>query len=77
MNGILAIGSAGMRSAMVNLQASAGRVARIAAAGPAAGTPNLAVEAVTQVQARYQFIAHAKVVKTADAMLGTLVDTFA
>ncbi|HNT38772.1 MAG TPA: flagellar basal body rod C-terminal domain-containing protein [Rubrivivax sp.] len=73
MNGILAIGASGMRAAMAGLHGSAGRIARAAAAPEV----DLEVEAVQQIQASHQFIAHAKLVKTADDMLGTLVDTFA
>lgn len=77
MNGILAIGASGMRAAMAGLHGSAGRIARAAAAPEVDLEVDLEVEAVQQIQASHQFIAHAKLVKTADDMLGTLVDTFA
>jgi flagellar hook protein FlgE len=82
MNGILGTGVLGMRSAMAELQGSAARVARsgLGIQGPGA-TPvdavDLAAEAVAQTQARHRFTASANVVKTADAVLGTLLDTLA
>ena len=77
MNTMLSIGAAGMQSAMSNLEASAGRVARWGTVDrPAAGT-DLTQEAVSQIQSRHQFEANAQTVKTADALLGTLIDTFA
>ncbi len=66
-----------MRTAMAELQGSAGRVARMASARPSAAGVDLGAEAVQQLEARDAFIASAKVVKTADAMLGTLLDTLA
>lgn len=77
MNTMLSIGAAGMQSAMSNLEASAGRVARWGTVDrPAAGT-DLTQEAVAQIQSRHQFEANAQTAKTADALLGTLIDTFA
>ena len=57
-------------------------VADPAAAAPAATRPvdlaaDLSAEAVTQIQARHAFTANLQTVKTADRLLGTLIDTFA
>jgi flagellar hook protein FlgE len=77
MNTMLSIGAAGMQSAMSNLEASAGRVARWGNVEAQAAGTDLTHEAVTQIQSRHQFEANAQTVKTADALLGTLIDTFA
>jgi hypothetical protein len=77
MNTLLSIGSAGMQSAMSNLEASAGRVARWGTVNATPGGTDLTREAVTQIQSRHQFEANAQTVRTADRLLGTLIDTFA
>ncbi|MCC7151604.1 MAG: hypothetical protein IT501_06340 [Rubrivivax sp.] len=77
MNAMLSIGSAGLRAALSDLQGSAARVARAGLQPEAAPAVDLAAEAVLQIQARLQVMAQAQVVKTADTLLGTLVDTFA
>ena len=64
MNAI-GIASAGLASAGARFDASAQRTA-------AGG--DLAAEAVTQVSARTEFAADVSVLKTADAMLGSLLD---
>jgi len=74
---MLSIGAAGMLSAMSNLEVSAGRVARWGTQDGAPPGTDLTKEAVSQIQSRHQFEANAQTVKTADALLGTLIDTFA
>ena len=59
------IASAGLASAGVRFDASARRTV-------AGG--DLAAEAVTQISTRNEFAADVSVLKTADAMLGTLLD---
>lgn len=74
---MLSIGAGGMQAVMGNLQASAGRVARSGTVHDAPAGTDLTQEAVTQIQSRHQFEANAQTVKTADRLLGTLIDTFA
>lgn len=77
MNTLLSIGSSGLHAAMGSLDRSAARVARAGATDPDSTPRSLAAEAVTQIEARHQFAANLQTVKTADALMGTLIDTFA
>ncbi|MBQ1542201.1 hypothetical protein C5708_15855 [Caulobacter sp. CCUG 60055] len=68
----IATAASGMMSAVNKLDVSAQRVAQW-------GTPlgkdvDLVQETVAQIQAKTEFKASAKVLKTADEMLGTLLD---
>lgn len=77
MNSMLSIGASGLQAAQSSLDRSAGRVARWGTTGAEAAPADLAAEAVAQIEARHQFAANLQTVKTAHALLGTLVDTFA
>ncbi|HNU12472.1 MAG TPA: hypothetical protein PKJ45_14090 [Rubrivivax sp.] len=62
---------------MNDLQDSAARVARWGGDRALPGATDLNREAVLQIEARQRFDVNAHVVRAADAMLGTLIDTFA
>jgi flagellar hook-associated protein FlgK len=70
----IATAAYGMFAASKKFEASAFRVARM-------GDPNadvdLVAETVTQISAKNEFSANAKVIKTADDMLGDLLDIIA
>ena len=78
---MLSIGASGLQAAQASLDHSAGRVARWGlprAGGEATARPvDLTAEAVAQIEARHQLAANLQTLKTADALLGTLIDTFA
>lgn len=63
----LSIAAAGMQNAANRFEASARRTA-------SGSLDNLAVEAVEQIRAKTDFAANAAVARTADDMLGTLLD---
>ena len=63
----LSIAAAGMQNAANRFEASARRTAE-------GSLDNLAVEAVEQIRASQDFSANAAVVRTADDMIGTLLD---
>ena len=66
----LSIAAAGMQNAANRFEASARRTAE-------GSLDNLAVEAVEQIRAKTDFAANAAVVRTADEMVGTLLDVLA
>ena len=63
----LSIAAAGMQNAATRFEASARRTAE-------GSLDTLAVEAVEQIRAKTDFSANAAVVRTADEMMGTLLD---
>ncbi|WEK57218.1 MAG: flagellar basal body rod C-terminal domain-containing protein [Candidatus Brevundimonas phytovorans] len=63
----LSIAAAGMQNAASRFESSARRTAE-------GSLDNLAVEAVEQIRASQDFSANAAVVRTADDMIGTLLD---
>ncbi len=75
MNGLISVGLSGMGASMQRLDAAAGRIARVS--GTADTPPSLAADLVTQRQAAAEFKANVQTVKTADQVLGTLLDVFA
>lgn len=81
MNSLLSIGASGLQAAQASLDRSAGRIARWGLAdggGDADRRPaGLATAGVAQIEARHRLAANLQTVKTADALLGTLIDTFA
>jgi flagellar hook protein FlgE len=77
MNSMLSIGASGLQAAHASLDRSATRVARWGTTDAAAAPAGLTAEAVAQIEARHRFAANLQTVKTADALLGTLIDTFA
>lgn len=77
MNSLLSIGASGVQAAQASLDRSANRVARWGTADARAAPVDLAAEAVSQIQARQQFAANLQTLRTADTLLGTLVDAFA
>ena len=74
MNSLLAIGAGGLHAAQSRLDQSAGRVARWGGSGVEAAAPDLATELVAQRQAAVDFSASLQVVRTADRLLGSLLD---
>ena len=66
----LSIAAAGMQNAANRFEASARRTAE-------GSLDDLAVEAVEQIRAKTDFAANAAVVRTADEMVGTLLDVLA
>ena len=77
MNRLMSIGASGLQAAQASLDRSATRAARWGTADAAAAPADLTAAAVTQIEARHQFAANLQTLKTADALLGTLIDTFA
>ena len=67
---LLSIAAAGMQNAANRFEASARRTAE-------GSLDNLAVEAVEQIRAKTDLAANAAVVRTADEMVGTLLDVLA
>lgn len=63
----LTIAAAGMQNAVSRFEGSARRTAE-------GSLDNLAVEAVEQIRAKHDFSANAAVARTADEMIGTLLD---
>ena len=78
---MLSIGASGLQAAQASLDRSAGRIARWNLAFDGGGADmrpaDLATEGVAQIEARHQLAANLQTVKTADALLGALIDTFA
>ena len=66
----LSIAAAGMQNAVHRFEASARRTAT-------GSLDDLAVEAVEQIRAKTDFAANAAVARTADDMMGTLLDVLA
>ena len=74
MNTLLSIGAGGMHAAQSRMDQSAARVARWGTDGPAAAPADLATDLVSQRQAAADFGANLQVVRTADRLLGSLLD---
>lgn len=67
----LSIAGAGMTAAFARADASAARTVRFSATGE---TPDLAGEAIERIAAVAELKANVAVARTADAMLGALLD---
>jgi len=72
----LSIARTGLAAATQRLDRAAGRMAN-AAAEPSGDAANLAEDIVGEIQAGYDFDANLGVIRTADAMLGSLLDVVA
>jgi hypothetical protein len=72
MIGSISIGMYGMQRQLARLEQSATRTAR----GPAGGSDPVA-EVVEQITAKHAFVANVATVRTADEMLGALLDIIA
>ncbi len=70
----IATAAYGMFAATKKFEASAFRVAQM---GDPSADVDLVAETVTQITAKHEFSANAKVMRTADDMLGDLLDIIA
>jgi len=68
----VSIAAAGVQAAFARADASAARTVRMGATAP---EPDLAAEAVEQIGAKTDLKANLAVLRTADEMLGALLDT--
>ena len=78
VSGMLGVGLASLREQVRRTEASAARVARgTAPEGTGVEGADLAGEAVEQLEARASARAAGAIIRTADEMLGTLIDRIA